>query len=123
VRAGAEVPSATGVPRPIHSPTPPPTISPDDVNNSMSMPLAHPDLPSGELDLVQLVSLIEDVSALRSAIAISRAREESLVARVEALEALVTTLRDSDLAPLAPTSMKRKPTVHEGLSVLGEPKV
>jgi hypothetical protein len=34
-------------------------------------------------------------------ISISRAREDSLVSRVEALEALVTKLRDSDIAPLA----------------------
>jgi hypothetical protein len=92
VRASAEVPSATGVPPP--NPSPPPLISPEDVNNSMSMPLAYPDLPSGDLDPVQFVNLMEDVSALRSAIAISRAREDSLVSRVEALEALVTTLRD-----------------------------
>jgi hypothetical protein len=34
-----------------------------------------------------------------------------LVSRVEALETLVTTLQDSYLAPLAPTSMRTKPTV------------
>jgi hypothetical protein len=68
VRASAEVPSATGVPH--FNPSPPLLISREDVNNSMSMPLAHPDLPSGDLDPVRFVSLIEDVSALRSAIAI-----------------------------------------------------
>jgi hypothetical protein len=115
VRAGAEVPSATGVPspNPPFNPSPPPLISPEDVNISMSMPLAPPDLPSGDLDPVQFANLIEDVSALRSAIAISRARENSFVSRVEALETLVTTLRDSYLAPLAPTSMTTKPTVQD----------
>jgi hypothetical protein len=79
----------------------------------MSMPLAHPDLPSGDLDPVQFVSLIKDVSALRSAIAISRAHEDSLVSRVEALETLVTTLWDSYLETLAPTSMRTKPTAQD----------
>jgi hypothetical protein len=67
----------------------------------MSMPLAHPDPPLGDLDPLQLAHIIEDVGALRSAIAISRPREDSLFARVEALEALVTTLRDANLVTLS----------------------
>jgi hypothetical protein len=112
-RAGASVPSAADDPPPNPLPTRPPTPTSQDANYSMSLPSGPPDLPTGYPDPVPFASLIEDVSALRSAIAISRAREDSLVSRVEALEALVTTLRDSYLEPLAPTSTRKKPTVND----------
>lgn len=108
-RDGAAVPSAADDPPPNPLPTRPPIPSPQDAIYSMRLPSGPPDLPTGYPDPVPFASLIEDVSALRSAIAISRAREDSLVARVEALEALVTTLRDTDAAPLVPTST-RKPS-------------
>jgi hypothetical protein len=112
-RAGASVPSAADDPPPNPLPTRPPTPTHQDANYSMSLPSGPPDLPAGYPDPVPFASLIEDVGALRSAIEISRAREDSLVSRVEALEALVTTLRDSYLEPLAPTSTRKKPTVND----------
>jgi hypothetical protein len=111
-RDGASVPSAADDPPPNPLPTRPPTSTPQDANYSMSLPSGPPDLPTGYPDPVPFASLTEDVGVLRSAIAISRAREDILVARMEALESLVATLRDTGAAPLVPTST-RKPSAFD----------